>query len=157
MSDTVKVIWDEPHALTICYAPRESVTFIPGITEVPKDVWDQMTKGKRQNPGDNPVLFADDPGGLNHHLKGGKLRLADKSVQQAGDLTDIAKMTVEAAVEVISETFDETVLATMRKSEESKPGRARAKVMDAIKAQQENFDKLKEASESGAKKVGEQV
>ncbi len=155
MLDTVKVIWDKPHALTICYAPRESVTFIPGITEVPKDVWDQMTKGKRQNPGDNPVLFADDPGGLNHHLKGGKLRLADKSVQQAGDLTDIAKMTVEAAVEVIGETFDETVLAVMRKSEESKPGRARVKVMDAIDAQQENFDKLKEASDSGAKKVGD--
>ncbi len=157
MSDTVKVIWDEPHALTICYAPRESVTFIPGITEVPSEIWKEITRGKRKKPGDNPELFADDPGGLNHHLKGGKLRLADKSVQQAGDLTDIAKMTVEAAVEVISETFDETVLGVMRKSEDSKPGRARVKVMDAIKAQQENFDKLKEASESGVKNVGEQV
>ncbi len=157
MSDTVKVIWDEPHALTICYAPRESVTFIPGITEVPSEIWNQMTKGKRKKPGDNPELFADDPGGLNHHLKGGKLRLADKSVQQAGDLTDIAEMSAEAAVEVIGETFDVDVLAVMRKSEESKPGRARKIVMAAIDAQQENFDKLKEASDSGAKNVGEQV
>lgn len=157
MSDTVKVIWDEPHALTICYAPRESVTFIPGITEVPIDIWKQMTKGKRENPGDNPELFADDPGGLNYHLKGGKLRLADKSVQQADDLTDIAKMNVEAAVEVIGETFDENVLAAMRQSEESKPGRARKKVMDAIDAQQENFDKLKAASDSGVGKVGDEV
>lgn len=129
MSDMVKVIWDGARKFGVATGPGAAVFFEPGINEIPADVWKQLTKG----------VGSKDPGGVNHHLKGGMLRLASDDVQEKDSIGD---MKAEAAVEVVNECFDETDLDTLSDQEQGRKGGARKTVKDAIAARAQDFDKL---------------
>ena len=136
MSETVKVIWDGTNRLGISIRPKQTVYFNPGTNEVPAEDWKALTETKRDNPRpDEPELLADDPGGLNHHLKGGKLRLAIQTVQGVVDIRNVAEMEWRGAVEVVKETIDRESVEQMERSEQVREAGPRSSVMKAIKDQ----------------------
>ena len=136
--DMVKVIWDGARKFGVATGPGQAQFFKPGINDVPRDVWETLTKGKGSK----------DPGGVNHHLKGGMLRLASDEVQKMDEENkSIGEIGAEAAVEVVNECFEEDALDKLSDQERSRKGRGRKSVLKAIKDKAEAFAKLKSAKD----------
>lgn len=134
MSDEmVKVIWDGARKFGVATGPGQAVYFQPGINEIPADVWKMLTKGKGSK----------DPGGVNHHLKGGLLRLALPEVQKMEPSQSIVDIGAEAAIEIVNECFDEDALGDLSDQERGRKGGGRKTVLAAIKTKAEAFEKLK--------------
>ena len=145
MSDTVKVIWDGVNSIGISIRPKEQIKFNPGINTISKQDWIDLTTAKRKNPHKGePELFADDPGGLNFRLKGGKLRLANAEVQKVSDHRDISQMEWRGALQVIDESTSKEDVLLMQVSERGRE-KQRKSVNEALKEKLDLFQKLEDA------------
>ncbi len=129
MSGTVKVIWDGARKFGVATGPGQAQFFKPGINEVDAEMWKKLTKGSGSK----------DAGGVNHHLKGGLLRLASDDVQEKDSIGD---MSVDSAVEVVNECFDEAALDSLAEQENGRKGGGRKNVKAAITAKAEAFAQL---------------
>lgn len=145
MSDTVKVIWDGVNTIGISIRPREMIKFNPGINTISKKDWIHLTTAKRKNPNaGEPELFADDPGGLNFRLKGGKLHLASPDVQDVDDYRDISDMEWRGALQMIDEATTKEDVLRMEVSEKGRE-KARKSVDAALTEKLALFQKLDDA------------
>lgn len=168
MSDTVKVIWDGANILRIATGPGNQTTFRPGLNEIPIEEWKLLTETTRKRPGRLPPNIADDPGGINFHLRGGKLRLAHPEIQEQEpgsigsvpgttdiQVYNIAKMGADAAVQLIGETMDAVTLASYLKQEQGRKGRGgkpRRLVLDALDERARMFEQLANAPKPGTER-----
>ena len=134
--DMVKVIWDGARKFGVAIGPGEAQYFEPGINEVRKEIWDRLTKGKGSK----------DPGGVNHHLKGGLLKLASEDVQENDSIGD---MNAKSAIEVVSECFNEGDLDALSDQEMGRSDGPRKTVKDAIAARAKQFAELAEGQKDG--------
>lgn len=137
--ETVKVIWDGARKFGVATGPGMAQFFEPGLNDVPKKVWDLLTKGKGSK----------DPGGVNHHLKPGPdgksmLRLASEDVQAHKSIADMA---APGAVEVVLECYDEDHLEVLSNQEHGREKGPRKTVLTAIKERAEQFAALNKTDE----------